>query len=165
MDAITATPVADQLAKARADLAQATTAAKLATAKRAQLAAEVRAFEAEAVLEDVRLQARTNRQRADAAEARADAADAALATERAAHLAEEREHAAEVGRLKGQPTKRAAARKATSGATGYATTATPHGSAAARMAMLPTAESADPSGPAEQDPISDRPEADDAPRP
>ncbi len=96
------TPVADQLAKARADLDKATTTAKLATAKRARLAAEVRALEAEAEIEAMRIQARADRERADAAEA-------ALERERAAHLEQEREHAAEVEQLKrGAPQRRPA---------------------------------------------------------
>ncbi len=52
----TSSPVADQLEAARADLAKATTAAKLATAKRARLAAEVRALELEAEIEAMRIQ-------------------------------------------------------------------------------------------------------------
>ncbi len=103
------TPVADQLAKARADLDKATTAAKLATARRARLAAEVRALEAEAEIEQMRIQARADRERAEAAEARAEAAEVTLAQERAAHLEEERAHAAEVEQFKrGAPQKRPA---------------------------------------------------------
>jgi hypothetical protein len=140
MDAITATPVADQLAKARADLANATTAAKLATAKRARLAAEVRALEAEAEIEAMRIQARADRERAEAAEVRAEAADAALAAERAAHLAEEREHAAEVERLK---TRAPAPKRATGRKDGAAngSTADPgnRSGTAAPLAIVPDA--------------------------
>lgn len=98
--AVMAETVADQLAKARADLDKATTAAKLATAKRARLAAEVRALTAEAEIEAMRIQACADRERAEAAEARAEAAEATLERERAAHLEEERAHAAEVDQLK-----------------------------------------------------------------
>lgn len=95
----------DALATARADLAKATTAAKLATAKRGRLAAVVRALEAEAEAERYRLQGQADRERAVRAEA-------TLMQERAAHLAEERAHAAELERLKPASTqKRAAAPK------------------------------------------------------
>jgi len=157
-----ATPVADQLAEARATLVQAITAAKLATAKRARLAAEVRALEAEAVLADVRLQARTNRQRAEAAEARADAAEAALATERAAHLAEEREHAveereraAEVERLKSRaPAQKRATRK-DAPTNGYTATAEPGNRSGTATALAIVPDAAEP--PARPDPGTSKP--------
>lgn len=136
------TPIADQLAKARADLTTATTAAKLAAAKRARLAAEVRALEAEAEIEAMRIQAREDRERAEAAEARAQAAEATLAQERAEHLAEEREHAAEVERLKRPAPKRPGGRKDT-GANGYTATAEPgnrSGAATATLAIVPSPE-------------------------
>jgi len=142
------TPVADQLAKARAELANAITAAKLATAKRGRLAAVVRALEAEAILEDVRLQARINRKRAEDAEA-------ALERERAAHLVEERARAAEIERLKDQLAQKrpAAARKGTSATNGH-TAAEPDGRGITTLSVVP----------AEPDPITDRPAAPDAPR-
>ncbi|MGF6885648.1 vacuolar-type H+-ATPase subunit D/Vma8 [Nocardia sp. GAS34] len=73
-----ATPAANELARARADLAKATTAAKLAAAKRARLAAVVRALEAEAEIESMRIQARGDRERAEAAEELARGAEDAL---------------------------------------------------------------------------------------
>lgn len=121
-------PVAAQLAKARDDLAKAVTAAKLAAAKRGRLAAEVRALEAEAELEQYRLQGHADR-------ARAEAAEAALAQERAAHLAEERAHAAQLeerDRVHAQELaerapvhKRGPARRGSGTANGYTTTAAP----------------------------------------
>lgn len=141
------TPAADRLAKARADLAKATMAAKLATAKRARLAAEVRALEAEAEIEAMRIQARADRERADVAEARAQAAEDALERERAAHLEEERAHAAEVDHL-----KRPAVAKRKNGAT-PATTRDAVLTAMAGTAELARAETLESSG---LDPTADR---------
>ena len=132
-----AAALADELAKARADLAKATVAAKLATAKKARLAATVRALEAESEL--VRLREELDEQRA-----RARAAEAALAAERAEHLAEEREHAAEVEQLN-QP-KRQPARKP---ANGREPATAPATLVAVRSAAGP--DSAEP-----DEPISDR---------
>lgn len=138
------TPIADRLAKTRADLDKATTAAKLAAAKRARLAAEVRALEAEDMLEAVRAQARANRERAETAEARAEAAEATLARERAQHLVEEREHARELAAAEqGAPPKRAKGRT-TNGTNGYTATAEPGRSTGpvATLAVVPTPEGA-----------------------
>lgn len=132
-------PRADELARARAELAKATTVAKLATAKRARLAAVVRALEAEAEMEAMRLQARADRERA-AAEARAQAAEDALECERAAHLAEEREAAAaELDRIKHPAHKRANGRGKT-GANGYTATAEPSPDRPAALTIMPSLE-------------------------
>lgn len=138
MDTTPDTPVADQLAKARADLDKATTAVKLANAKRARLAAEVRALEAEAEIEAMRIQARADRERAEEAERRA--AEDALEQERRVHLKEERAHAAEIERLKRPASKRANGRK-DDGAPGHAPIAEPgnRSGAAATLAIVPDA--------------------------
>lgn len=140
----TLTPVADRLAKARTDLTAATTAAKLATAKRARLAAEVRALEAEAEIEAMRIQARADHERAEAAEARAAAAEATLAQERAEHLEQEREHAAELAQAehKRSASPQRANGRAKTGGSGYTATAEPssRSGAPAALAIVPTPE-------------------------